>query len=55
MGEPPDWVTDLALAEKWHMKPWEVAEETPLIWVARQSVLDEILAHKPEPLVKHGR
>jgi len=49
-GEPPDWVVDLVLADKWHMPPWEVAENAPLIWVARQNALDEARAIKPEKL-----
>lgn len=51
IGEPPDWVADLALAEKWHMKPWEVETDAPLIWVERQGALDEIRSTKPVKMV----
>jgi hypothetical protein len=46
----PDWVTDLTLAEKWHIPPWEIENEAPLLWVARQSALSEVLASKVEKL-----
>lgn len=38
----PIWATTLALAEKWHIPPWEVHRHPGILkWAARQAALDE--------------
>lgn len=41
-GCAPDWLTDMKLAEKWHIPPWQIEAEAPLVWVARENAVARI-------------
>jgi hypothetical protein len=48
-GEPPDWCADLAMAETWHIPPWQIEERVPAVWADRFLLLAEARYERDNP------
>lgn len=56
-GEPPEWYTLAAAAEAWGVRPWELEEDAPALWLDRFVALRnaEAEANKPRTRPNGGK